>query len=239
MYRETVYQPSLADFQHRTFTVEKSGLNQLSYNFPSMQGRSFREWLSHVSRGGQARVIEVGGGVNQTAALEICEQFPVQFTALEPRDIKRDVLETLSSNSSFVRLQAPVEDLHEVLNGAEYDIAFAHYVAEHIGNPYGFLVDLSRYVRPGGVLFANRITGYSHTFEDFVEIIREQGAVVTYNLPRVSEGRLMKAGITRADIAIQMTKPLGDVEVSIGDRLRDFSGEILASHGVRFLRRAA
>ena len=209
------------------YTFERSNMAQLNADFIPVGGKTFE---THIAATAQSRgaVLEIGGGIAQTAAQEILAHYPNIgiYSAAEPRSLSNDV-GMLWYRDNFQHIQAPVEKLEDVLGGEKYDIAFAHYVAEHIDNPFRAIEVASKLVRTGGIIFCNKIPVYREVLQHLERTLHHRGMVFA-SRSRRPESLLYKKGVVYVDMSMQSQGFPLDLLIAEGDYMRDFSGVVRA-----------
>lgn len=213
-----------------TYTFEKSDLMKVNSNFPRIRGLSFIAWLNHYSNGG--RVLEIGGGKEQSAAREVVRKYPeVFFYALEPRPLNEDVKQELAKASRFHLSKRGISQIGLTFPDQRFNIIFAHHVLEHVPNPLISIKDACNLLEPGGVFFCNGIPMSVGVPERVVGVLRRQGLVVDYDGAFYkTEGPLVKAGNIRASFAIQVVDNFDFPSIVEGEYLTDCFGRRLVRH---------
>lgn len=235
-YRRETFIAQESNLPRTVFSVEKSTLPDINANFPKLEGRRFTDWLDCLGIRGNVRILEVGGGINQEAAREILERYPtVTYTAIEPRPLSAETAQILTQYPNYEHQPTGISSLvNNPTKRRSYNLVFAHYVAEHLPDPVALVEETSKLLTPNGLLFYNRLPFYDEEFEGFVKATqKQQGTHIAYKKP-LSEGSLLKAGIVRGDIAIQIGEAPLSYTYRIGSEITDYSGKTLPTREIFF-----
>lgn len=191
-----------------SFTKERSPLNALNLNFPSIGGRDFKGWINHYSQDG--RLVEIGGGVNQTAALEILRDNPglALFLAIEPRYLSGSAEESLRTYQNYQWLKSGLSQLPNcrVDGRQDFDIVFANFVAMHLPRPFDILSLGLQTLRPGGILFCSQLPAFRENLNEVVQSIKDQRGEVVLDYV-VTERNVIRQGGIYTNIAVRVEDP--------------------------------
>ncbi len=105
--------------------------------------------------------MEIGGGINLTAAQELLRQFGNLFlTEVETRRTGESVKNTLTETKRFFFLPGGFSAVIRDLEREKFDIVFFHNVLPHLPNPFLILEKSFNLLNNEGLLFANGVLIY-------------------------------------------------------------------------------
>lgn len=220
--------PNIEDrLPYLVFTQENTPLSQVDRDFSELNGKRFIEWLEQVAKD-NGKVLELGGGPNQVAALEILRKYPqLEFTEIEGRPLTPKALNELRSFPNSHTIRGKMSDIGKVLREQKFNLIFAHNVFEHQENPFSIIESAYGLLNQEGVMFGNRIIVFREVWEEIEQRLKEKGVVfcsTQSNPPR----DMLKAGITYINLAIQKnTLPLRFPVQQGNTFLTDYSGQSL------------
>lgn len=213
-----------------TYTVEDSSISKVNASFPRIEGKSMIDWIHYFSKKGKVRILEIGGGIHQEAALGILERYKdsdIELVGLEPRQLTDQAKERLSGFKNYHPVGKGISALPD-LEGEKFDIIFAHYVIEHLPNPLWAIQQASRLLSPEGVLFCNRALLDRGTLEKFDNLLRQQQVSIAYFYhPDKTEVGLRKKGLVKTDIALRVRNNYPHFQIIEGRTIVDFYGRRL------------
>jgi ubiquinone/menaquinone biosynthesis C-methylase UbiE len=129
---------SNTEYIHGTAPSEQARLAALN----RLTNSAFIEFL-RPSAG--MRVLDVGSGLGILAAEVATAAAGIQVVGLE-RSPEQIAAATRSESVTYVQ-----GDAHQIpLPGESFDLVYARYLLEHVGNPAGVLAEMRRVLRPGG-----------------------------------------------------------------------------------------
>lgn len=197
------------------FGVEGSDISALNNNFVSIEGRNVEEWVEQFEK---ADVLEIGGGIGQAVAIELLSSHSNigTYTSLEPRKLSDESTQRLAEFTQFQRMKAGISQMEEALEGKKFDVIMAHYVAEHLPNPYVLLQNGLSHLNTGGVLFINRIPILYKAIDRFTETFAKQGVDIysdIENPPETEWSKKAKQGIVLLNVGIKLN--IDEVKVPI------------------------
>ncbi|MDO8657535.1 MAG: class I SAM-dependent methyltransferase [Candidatus Levybacteria bacterium] len=210
------------------YSVENSSLSTVNAGFPRIEGRSLINWIDLFARGCKVRILELGGGVHQKAAIEILEKYRdssnIELVGLEPRPLANQAKDKLSKFENYNYVKGEVSKLPNLEIG-KFDIIFAHHVLEQVetDNPLKSVKQISKLLNPGGVLFCDRALLYKGIAEKLADSLKKQGISIEYSYA-LTESELRKTGIIRTNIAIRVHDNYPEFQVIEGQQIVDFSG---------------
>lgn len=210
-----------------TYTYERSTLDQVTSNFPRLEGLNLIDWIKLNPR--RKKILEIGGGKEQAAARELLSRFPeVSLYALEPRLLTDEAKTALEENPAYHLIDQGISRMDQALAGQRFDIIFAHHVLEHLPNPLEAMGKVCDLIEPGGVFFCNTIPLVMGTPQRLARMLRRRGAVVEFEDAGFrTESHLLKAGIIRTDFAIKVGYPFSFPRIKEIGPLIDFHGQRL------------
>ncbi len=215
-----------------TYRYEKSSLNELNYDFPMLDGRKFIQWIDCFATGG--RFLEIGGGRDQIAARQIMARFKAitSYIGLEPRALTPEAEADLPK-PNFRWIRGNVSNMTEILAGESFDVIFAHNVLEHTEFPVVTVKQSYDLLKPGGILFCNKVPMAIEVLRKFICLLR-QGGVSVADGEDYSESSWLKAGITNASLAIRRREEFSIPAVKAGGYLNTFTGKRLDARNCYF-----
>jgi SAM-dependent methyltransferase len=116
--------------------------------------RWFARWVAD-SCGPGADVLEIGAGCHRSGDLQPIRRRRPHLVGVDPS-------ETIWQNAELdERFQETVEDFARD-HAADFDVAFAVFVLEHVADPAAFSDACARVLRPGGVLLGLTVNKYQY-----------------------------------------------------------------------------
>ncbi len=208
------------------YTRETSGLGELCFAFPSLEEKDFVQWLETFGKTNNARVLEFGGGVKQVAAnLAINLVSGIErYVGYEIKELSPMAKEELSEYPQYVNVQGGLSEFdNSLVDGGNFDVAFAHNVAEHLPHPFLLIRKLHAALRDGGVLFINGV--YMH--DDVAEGLFDQWEGKDYQFQHtygLVDKDEEKSDIVRVNIALRKTSHTLLIPIPTSQLLTDSSG---------------
>lgn len=220
------------------FTFENSSLAMIDRGFAELDGKSFIQHLADLSKRGNARILEIGGGIHQTAALEILTRFPgiSRYVALEKRPISLDADSALHEFASYEHIQRGVSEM-TALEQESFDVVFAHHVAEHLPNPFVFIEQAHGLLAEDGRFSCNMVPLYDSRLNQVLDVVKQQEPKMA-SRKLYPEKELIRQGIIFMDLTIGKSsdRPL-TFHGREGDRLTPivtYGARILRTRDIRF-----
>lgn len=206
------------------YTRERSSLAELNGDFPSFQGRNFQQWLEVLDAYG-LRILEVGGGKDQIAAREILSKLKGvrAYVGYDIKPINPTAEEELEQYGVFEFIKGGMTDFDRKTPVGDFNIVFAHNVAEHLAHPFLLLQEMHDRITRGGILCINGIQVYSEVGRDLVDTWEKEGYQFSYSTARAD----VKSGIDRLSVTIKRTAKRLIIPPAVGERMVTFSGRVL------------
>jgi hypothetical protein len=217
------------------FDLDNSPLGTLDHDFVPIYDWSFTDILSKISTENRS-VMEIGGGPNQQAALDILAQFPrLDFTGLEVRTLKPKSRAIIEGYPHSRIIKAGVTRILDLFSEEQFALIFAHNVAESLPHPFeiiNFLHD--SILSQEGYLFINRIPVYLEVWEKYTQFLKSKGIVCGFRYGG-EPSNLRKAGITYASLGLCKTISQLPFPLEAVGKCHDFLGNSLITSAYSFI----
>ena len=219
-------------YRKTDFSEQTSSLIDLDNNLPKLIGKRLVDILALVNQE-KGRVLEIGGGTKQIAALEIMEQYPdLAFQAVELRKIEPAILSQLKKYPQYKLKQTGVSQIEKIFPQAEFQLIFSHNVFEFLPDPLGTIEQLYSILVPQGHLMINKIPLYSDWWEKIFEYLSESQQVFGWNRT-TGPVNMLKAGLYYYGLALEKQEHTLRFPVELrNEPITDFLGNALVTRQI-------
>lgn len=208
------------------YTREMCGLGELCFAFPSLEEKDLLRWFEEFAQRGDARVLEFGGGVKQIAALATLWLVDgiEKYVGYEIKELSSSAKEQLADFPQYQNVQGGLSDFNNALvDGGNFDVAFAHSVAEHLPHPFLLVRKLHGGLKEGGVLFINGIYIHRNVADDLFNQWKDRGYKFKTSFGLVDQDE-ERSGIARVNIALKKTSDVLLIPIPTSQLLTDYDG---------------
>lgn len=216
------------------YTRQSSTLFQLNGDFPKIHNRSFIDILSKCNQN-SGSALELGGGKDQVAAIEILSKFPnLNFEAVEVRLLSFGAQSTLANFPQYCHHQAGFSRLTEIFPQNHFSLIFGHNVMEFLPEPLTVITRLYSLLKPNGVLLVNRLLLYNDWWEKIHQYLINSNRIFASSRS-TGQRSLLKAGLYYYALALEkQTKPLAFPGRAKETAVKDYEGTALVLRELEF-----
>lgn len=208
------------------YAYENTPLLQVDRHFPRVEGKSFIDHIRFLASHGGVRALELGGGSSQTAALELLQTTSgvTSYVGIDGKPLSEEAKTAMKKFNCYEFMQIGISQMRKALDGRRFHIAFAHYVAEHLPNPFSMIETAGDFLEEGGLFFCNGVYIDRGILDKVIKAINAQGITIEYMVQLPSTN-----GVSRVDIGLKIKNKAPVFPLREQEGIRQL-GEPLSTH---------